>query len=268
MNNQAIGIFDSGFGGLTVLKELRKVLPKENLIYFGDTARIPYGTKSKETIIKYSKQNIRFLMRHHVKAIVVACNTASALAVPEVADLFDIPLVGVVEPGAMGVVRESVTGKIGVIGTTGTVRSGAYQEVIQRMMPGAIIEATPCPLFVQIVEEGWQDTEIARLTAEKYLADMKAAKVDAMVMGCTHYPILEETLRNVMGDEVKLVNPAKETALAVKTQLVEQDLLSDREEAPEYRFYVSDDPEKFRETGSRIVSLPMIHVKKISIENY
>ena len=268
MNNQAIGIFDSGFGGLTVVKELRKVLPNENLIYFGDTARIPYGTKSKETILKYSKQNIRFLMRHHVKAIVVACNTASALALPEIADLFDIPMVGVVEPGAKGAVRESGNGKIGVIGTTGTVRSGAYQEAIRRMLPEAEIESIACPLFVQIVEEGWQDTEIARLTAEKYLADMKHAKVDAMVMGCTHYPILETTLRAVMGQAVQLVNPAKETALAVQALLAAQGLLAERTDAANYRFFVSDDPEKFRETGSHIVSLSMTHVKKISIENY
>lgn len=268
MKNQAIGIFDSGFGGLTVLKELRKVLPKEDLIYFGDTARIPYGTKSKETIIKYSKQNIRFLMRHHVKAIVVACNTASALALPEVADMFDIPLIGVVEPGATGAVRESKTGKIGVIGTTGTVRSGAYQEAIARLNPEAKIESTPCPLFVQIVEEGWQDTEIARLTAEKYLSDIREAKIDAMVMGCTHYPILENTLRRVMGDGVSLVNPARETALAVKRILEAKGLLSDRDEAAEYRFYVSDDPEKFKETGSQIISVPMTMIRKISIENY
>lgn len=268
MNNQAIGIFDSGFGGLTVLKELRKVLPKEDLIYFGDTARIPYGTKSKETIIKYSKQNIRFLMRHHVKAIVVACNTASALAVPEVESLFDIPLIGVVEPGAMGAVRESKTGKIGVIGTTGTVRSGAYQDAIVRLRPEAEIESTPCPLFVQIVEEGWQDTEIARLTAEKYLETIKRAQIDAMVMGCTHYPILENTLRKVMGDQVSLVNPARETALAVKNTLEAKGMLADREDDAEYRFYVSDDPDKFRETGSQIISVPMTMIRKISIENY
>jgi glutamate racemase len=268
MNKQAIGVFDSGFGGLTVLKELRKVLPHENVIYFGDTARIPYGTKSKETIIKYSKQNIRFLMRHHVKAIVVACNTASALAVPEVEALFDIPLIGVVEPGARGAVRESKTGRIGVIGTTGTVRSGAYQEAIGRLHPQARIQSTPCPLFVQIVEEGWQDTEIARLTAEKYLEEMKDADVDAMVMGCTHYPILEKTLKQVMGDTVQLVNPARETALAVKKLLEADGMLAGEDNEAEYRFYVSDDPEKFRETGRTIVSIPMKRVKKISIENY
>lgn len=266
MDNRPIGIFDSGIGGLTVLKELVEQLPDEDIIYFGDTARIPYGTKSKEAVVKYSFQCIKFLLSKDIKAIIIACNTASAVALAPALAEFEIPILGVIEPGAKAAVKETQNEKIGVIGTTGTINSEAYQQEIRKLSPQSEVIGVACPLFVQIVEDGWEDTEIAKLTAEKYLIDMVEHDVDTLVLGCTHYPILRYTLSKVLGNRVRLVNPAYETAREVKEILTEKKLLASRDEKPNHEFYVSDDPEKFRRIGGNILNKNINSIEKVDIE--
>ena len=267
MDNRPIGIFDSGIGGLTVLKEISEQLPYEDIIYFGDTARIPYGTKSRETVIKYAFQCAKFLLSKNVKAIVIACNTASALAYEEAQKAFNVPIVGVIEPGAKATVTATKNNKIGVIGTTATINSEAYQSAIRELNKSAEVIGVACPLFVQIVEDGWEDTDVALITAEKYLMELKEHNIDTLVLGCTHYPILRYTLSKVMGDKVSLVNPAFETAKEIKRVLKEKDLLSDKKEKPVYKYYVSDDPEKFRRIGGNIMNKNIESIEKVDIEN-
>lgn len=266
MDNRPIGIFDSGIGGLTVLKEMVEQLPDEDIVYFGDTGRIPYGTKSKDAVLKYSFQCIKFLLSKDIKAIVIACNTASAVALSPALKAFDIPIIGVIEPGAKAAVKETQNEKIGVIGTTGTINSEAYQKEIRRLSPQSEVIGQDCPLFVQIVEDGWEDTEIAKLTAEKYLIDMVEHDIDTLVLGCTHYPILRYTLSKVLGPDVKLINPAYETAREVKEILTEGKLLANRNEKPKHQFFVSDDPEKFRRIGGNILNKNIISIEKVEIE--
>lgn len=267
MDSRPIGVFDSGIGGLTVLKEIMEQLPYEDIIYFGDTARIPYGTRSKETVVKYSFQCIKFLLSKNIKAIVIACNTASAIALKEASQAFDIPIIGVIEPGANGAVASTKNNKIGVIGTTGTVNSEAYQTKIREMNKSAEVIGVACPLFVQIVEEGWADSDVAELAADRYLMELKEHNIDTLVLGCTHYPILRYTLSKVMGPGVTLVNPAYETAKATKNMLKANDLMSEKKGKPSYRFYVSDDPEKFRRIGGNILKKEIEFIQKVDIEN-
>lgn len=268
MDNRPIGIFDSGIGGLTVLKELGEQLPAEDIIYLGDTARIPYGTKSKEAVKRYSFQCIKFLLSKDIKAIVIACNTASAVALEPALKEFNIPIIGVIEPGAKAAVKETENNKIGVIGTTGTINSEAYQKEIRRLNPVSEVIGQDCPLFVQIVEDGWEDTEIARLTAEKYLIDMIEHDIDTLVLGCTHYPILRYTLSKVLGRSVRLINPAYETSREVKEILTEKKLLASRHDKPTQKFYVSDDPEKFRRIGGNILNRNIASIEKVDIEKF
>ncbi|WP_425446248.1 glutamate racemase [Dethiothermospora halolimnae] len=267
MDNRPIGVFDSGIGGLTVLKEIMEQLPGEDVIYFGDTARIPYGTRSKETVTKYSFQCIKFLLSKKIKAIVIACNTASAIALEEAQKNFDIPIIGVITPGANKAALVTKNKRIGVIGTTGTINSEAYQMRIRRIDKSSQVIGIACPLFVQIVEDGWEDSDVAKLTAEKYLMELKEHDIDTLVLGCTHYPILRYTLSKVMGDKVNLVNPAFETAKVTKEILKEKGLLSDKLDKPKYKYYVSDAPEKFRRIGGNILGKDIETIEKVSIEN-
>jgi len=266
MDNRPIGVFDSGIGGLTVLKEIMELLPGEDVVYFGDTARIPYGTRSKETVIKYAFQCIRFLLSKDIKAIVVACNTASALTLEEAQANFDIPIIGVIEPGANAAISSTKNNKVGVIGTTGTVNSEAYQRRIRRLLPSSEVIGVSCPLFVPIVEEGWEDTDVAFLTAEKYLQELKEHHIDTLVMGCTHYPILRYTIGKVMGEDVNLINPAYETAKATTILLKEKGLKTDKIDGGKYEFYVSDDPEKFRRIGGNILRKEISIIEQVNIE--
>lgn len=267
MDNRPIGIFDSGIGGLTVLKEIAEQLPYEDIIYFGDTARVPYGTRSKETIIKYSFQCMNFLISKNIKLVVIACNTATAAALSEVAKHFDVPIIGVVMPGVETAVNTSKNQKIGIIGTTSTINSNAYQEGIRALNQRAEVIGVACPLFVQIVEDGWQDTEVARLTAEKYLLELKEHEIDTLVLGCTHYPILKYTISKVM-ENVNLINPAFETAKQVKQLLKDKQLLTTNKELPKQEFFVSDDPEKFRRIGGNILNRNIMNIEKIDIEDF
>lgn len=268
MDSRPIGVFDSGIGGLTVVKEIMKMLPDEDIIYFGDTARVPYGTKSKETVIKYSFQCVRFLLEKNVKSIVIACNTASASSLDIVQQSYDLPIVGVVEPGAKTACKVTKSGKIGIIGTEGTISSGAYEKAINEINKNIKMTLRACPLFVPIAEEGWQDTEIAFLTAQNYLWDFKKSDIDALIMACTHYPLLEKTIGKVLGEGIKLVNPAYETAKVLEYMINSNGLKNDRPHKGDYKYYVSDNPVKFKKTGENFLEKPVGWVEKIDIEKY
>lgn len=266
MDTRPIGVFDSGMGGLSILKDLTVQLPKEDLIYFGDTARLPYGPRSKETIIRYSKQCASFLISKGVKMIVVACNTASALALKELQESFDLPILGVIEPGSRAAAEVSENHRIGVIGTEGTVRSKSYESGIRKHLPDAEILALPCPLFVHLVEEGWADTDIAELTARKYLLELAEYDVDTLVLGCTHYPALRYTINKVLGNDIRLINPAYETAKATRVKLEELGLLNEEGDFGKQSYYVSDSPEKFRRIGGNIVRMEISYPEKVDID--
>lgn len=212
---QPIGIFDSGIGGLTVYREIRAVLPHDPVVYLGDTARLPYGTKSAATVTAYAMSAARFLLKHQVRMVVVACNTASALALPSLAANLPVPVVGVVEPGARAVTEASSGGRIGVIGTSSTIASGAYPAAIGRILPEAMVTVAACPLFVPLVEEGWLTGEVPKLAAKKYLAPLLEARVDTILLGCTHYPLLREVLSEVAGENINIIDSAKATAAEV-----------------------------------------------------
>lgn len=266
MDNRPIAVFDSGIGGLTVLKELVEQLPGEDIVYFGDTARIPYGSRSKETVIKYVMQSFNFLMTKNIKAIVIGCNTASALALEEAEAEFDLPIIGVVEPGARASVNSTKNNTIGIIGTEGTINSNAYQEHIRKLLPNSEIIGVSCPLFVPIVEEGLEDSDIAALTAEKYLLELKEHNIDTLVLGCTHYPALRYTIGKIMGEKVKLINPAYETAKLAKNLLKEQGLLNEKLDNGIKTYYVSDDPDKFKRLGGNIIRKQIELVEKVNVE--
>lgn len=268
MDNRPIGVFDSGIGGITVLDELIKQLPGEDIIYFGDTARIPYGTRSKEAVVRYFLQSTRFLKTKDIKAIVIACNTATALAMKEAEEEFDLPFIGVVEPGSEAAVKVSQNGSIGIIGTTGTINSEAYQKNIRRKNKDLEVVGKACPLYVQIVEEGWENSDVAYITTQKYLQELKERKIDTLVLGCTHYPALRYTIAKYMGEGVELVNPAYETAKRVKALLKEEDRLSDKLDGGQIEYFVSDDPEKFKRVGGNLLNKDIKNVSKIDIEKY
>ncbi|HZJ58362.1 MAG TPA: glutamate racemase [Clostridia bacterium] len=268
MDNRPIGVFDSGLGGLTVVKELMKWLPQEDIVYFGDTARIPYGTRSNETVIRYSQQCIRFLLSKDIKMIVIACNTVSSISLNMVTEMFDIPILGVIEPGAREAVASTRNMRLGVIGTQGTIRSGAYEKAISRLDPRIRVFTNPCSLFVPIVEEGWSNSKIALLTAERYLDSMRCNDIDTLLLGCTHYPLLEDTIGKVMGPDVTLINPACGTALEVGRILKDRGLLSEDGTEAQYDFYVSDLGEKFEELGGRFLGREIKCARKIEIEMF
>lgn len=269
--NAPVGVFDSGIGGLTVAREIMRQTPEERIVYFGDTARVPYGSKSQDTIVRYSRQIIRFLRTKGVKAIVIACNTASAYALEIVAKESDIPIIGVVNAGARAAVSATRNGKIGVIGTEATVRSGVYTKVMQEMRPDIEVTGKTCPLFVPLVEEGlWHDSVTDEM-ASRYLTPLKGRYIDTLVMGCTHYPLLRSTLRRLLGDEVTLVNPAYETAIELKELLKAHGLNRNPEdplEGEKYQFYVSDLAEKFTDFATSILPDEVKETQKINIEEY
>ncbi len=268
MDNRAIGIFDSGLGGLTVLKEIRKLMPRENTVYFGDCGRVPYGTKSKETVLKYTYQDIEFLMRNDIKMIIIACNTASACSYRIVKDVLPVPVIEVILPGVKAAVRESKNKNIGVIGTTGTISSGVYEKEILSMDPGANVYSVSCPMFVPLAEEGWWNNEIALMTAEKYLAPLREKGIDTLVLGCTHYPLLKDTITKVMGENVKLVNSGYEVALTVQYLLKNMNLESGFDSDQTNRFFTSDSVEKFEMLGSAFLDEEINSATKIDIEKY
>ena len=266
MKNKPIGIFDSGIGGLTVLKEISRILPNENIVYFGDTARVPYGTKSKETVIKFSVQDADFLMDLDVKMIVVACNTASSLSLDVLKRRYDIPVVGVIEPGARKAASATDKMKVGVIGTKATVASGIYEKEVKSFNPGVSVVSASCPLFVPLVEEGWLTGAITKRIAKVYLEPIKKSGIDVLILGCTHYPLLKSVIRDIIGRKVLLVDSAKETAKEVKKIIEESGMRKNTKEKPSYRFYVSDEPSLFRKIGGKFLGRSIETVEKVEIE--
>lgn len=267
-SNLPIGVFDSGVGGLTVAKEIMNQLPNEKIIYFGDTARVPYGNKSKETVTAYSRQIVRFLMSKGVKAIVVACNTASAFALETIRHEIDIPIIGVVKPGARTAAETTENGRIGVIGTEGTIKSGIYSEFLKEISPKAQVFGQACPLFVPLVEEGWADDSVTEEVVRRYLSDLLCKDVDTVVLGCTHYPLLRRVIAKVAGDKVKLVNPAFESARELRRVLKENDLLNDEKSSLHHQFFVSDGAEKFREFANSILPCEIIETKDVNVKTF
>ncbi len=265
-----VGVFDSGVGGLTVAREISRQLPEENIVYFGDTARVPYGSKSQNTIIRFSEQIIRFLKTKQVKAIVIACNTASALALDAVRDEFDIPIMGVVIPGARAAVEATKNRKVGVVGTDATVQSGMYTKVIHEMAPDITVIEKACPLFVPLVEEGFKEHVVTREIIEYYLESMRNTDIDAMILGCTHYPLIRSKIRDYMGDRIQIVNPAYETAMDLKKMLEERGMANDgsTEQHSRYSFFVSDAAEKFRKFANTVMPFDVPTTNVVNIEEY
>jgi glutamate racemase len=242
-DNRPIGVFDSGLGGLTTTREIFRVLPSESVIYFGDTARLPYGSKSRETITRFSFEIATFLIRQNIKCLVVACNTASSYALDSLSRRLEVPVVGVIEPAASAAVHLSPRGRIGLIGTLGTVGSGSYVRAVQTLLPGAHVVARACPLFVPLIEEGWIDHPVTRAVAEEYLSELFVAEIESLILGCTHYPLIAPLLHELMGPMVKLVDSGAEAARATAALLAERGQLATG--SPEHRFYLSDEPRNF-----------------------
>jgi len=259
-DSRPIGVFDSGVGGLTVFHALEQALPAEAMVYLGDTARVPYGTKSAETVIRYTLEAARFMLRQQVKMVVVACNTASSVAIDAMEKATRLPVVGVIAPGARRAVERSMAGRIGVIGTRATVASGAYKRAIQDRRPDAEVLSQACPLFVPLAEEGWTEGDITRRVAESYLEPFRRAEVDALVLGCTHYPLLRGVIGEVMGPDVVLVDSAESVAQEVGRKLNDEPALAGPGDAPgrvEHHFYVTDAPEPFQVVAERFLGRPI-----------
>lgn len=266
-----IGVFDSGVGGLTVAREIMRQIPNERMIYFGDTARVPYGSKSKETVTKYSKQIVRFLKEQNVKAIVVACNTASAYALEEIEKELDIPILGVVKPGARVATEVTQNKKVGVIATAGTIHSQIYTEYIQGIEKDIQVIGKACPLFVPLVEEGLLEDPVTDEIATRYLNELKDIGIDTLILGCTHYPLIRSTVGRIMGESVTLVNPAYETARELKGLLEKEGLLNpstQRLGTNQYQFFVSDGADKFKVFANSIFKYGILSAQEIHIEEY
>jgi glutamate racemase len=261
-----VGVFDSGIGGLTVVREIERQLPHERIIYFGDTARVPYGPKSPETVQRYSREISDWLVGEGVKAIVVACNTATAHALPMLREYLTVPVIGVVEPGARAAMRSTTSNVVGVIGTAGTIASGAYERAIHAIEPRAMVIARACPLFVPLVEEGWIDRDATRLIAREYLEPLAEAQVDTIVLGCTHYPLLAPLLAKIALPGVQLIDSAAETAAETRRTLIQRNLCAESSNgAPMHRFVASDDPDHFLRVGQRFLGSAIDRVEKVTL---
>lgn len=255
-NDHPIGIWDSGAGGLTVLQQVARILPNESVVYFGDTARVPYGGKSRDTIIRYSIENTIFLMEHNIKALVVACNTGVAHAFDRLQQIFKIPIIGVIDPGAQKAVEMTKNGRIAVMGTKGTVNSGAYQKEILRRRPGAVVAGVACPLIVPIVEECFFSNPISKQIIKHYLAEVHAHQADTLLLGCTHYPVVRHLIEEELDRKINIVDPAQACAENVAALLKANNISTSHSKA-RYKYYVSDDPERFRMIGKVFSDLPI-----------
>lgn len=264
MNDAAIGVFDSGIGGLTVVAAIHQVLPRESTIYLGDTARVPYGPKSPSTVVRYSQEILDWLVAQRVKAVVVACNTATAQALESLMATSPVPIIGVVEPGARAAVAVSEGGRIGVIGTSGTIASGAYRRAIESLANDVEVFEQACPLFVPLVEEGWVDHPAARLIAAEYLQPMLDAGIDTLVLGCTHYPLLKPLLAEVLGERVRLIDSAQETARQLATVLWDRGLESSSESVTR-RWAATDDVARFAALGGRFTGGTLAGVELVDL---
>jgi glutamate racemase len=256
-----IGVFDSGLGGLTVFKALARRMPEESLVYFGDTAHVPYGSKSPEAIARYSTAVARFLASRGIKLLVVACNTSSAWALPRIRRAVKVPVIGVIEPGARAALAATRSGRVGIIGTEATVKSGAYPKALAALSPRTKTASRACPLFVPLVEEGWWDGAVVTAVSRKYLAPLRAARVDSLILGCTHYPYLKKIIAKAMGPRVRLIDSADETARETERALTARGLRAPKGRRGSREFYASDAPERFARLGSRMLGGAVRRVK-------
>lgn len=265
-DKRPIGIFDSGVGGLTVVKEIIKALPEENIVYFGDTARVPYGSKSKETVFKFSCQIIRFLKEQNVKAIIIACNTVSSNCYEDLKkEFYDIPIIEVVNAGVKSAIKTTKNNRIGIIGTESTIKSNQYKLKIKQILSNTKVFSKACPLFVPLAEEGWFESKITVDIAKIYLQELIDNNIDTLILGCTHYPLLENSIKNVIGEKISIVNPAFETALSIKQYLLKNNMQN--KNGKEYKFFVSDESDKFNFICSLLLN-KTYYAKKINIEKY
>lgn len=262
--NQPIGVFDSGLGGLTVVKALMRQLPREDIVYFGDTARVPYGTKSPESIIRFSNENVALLRKRNVKMIVIACNSSSAHALPSLHETYDLPIVGVIESGSRAAIKATKNKKVGIIATPATINSYAYPQEIARVDSAIKVLSQACPLFVPLVEEGWSTKPVTVSVAKEYLKTMKG-KIDTLILGCTHYPLLKVTLKKVLGPKVKLVDSAEEIARDVSELLQKHGALNDQAERGKQHFLVSDEPSHFQKLARRFLGFDIKNVERANV---
>ena len=262
---KAIGIFDSGIGGLTVLKEIVAKLPDENIIYLGDTARVPYGIRSAETVTRYSFENTQFLLAQEIKMLVVACNTATAISLDAVKKEFPLPIIGVLEPGARAAVRATRTRKVGVIGTEATIGSGAYEKAIKKLAPDVEVYSRACPLFVPLAEEGWTDNDVAELVAEKYLASLQGTGIDTLVLGCTHYPLLKTVIGKAVGPGITLIDSATETAKEVADVLEKLKWRGNGKGEGIRKYYVTDTPARFEKIGKLFLGDSLLRAEQVKV---
>lgn len=267
LNNLPIGVFDSGLGGLTVVKQIFSRLPNESILYFGDTARVPYGSKSVHTVQKFSLQIVRFLQEKGVKMIVVACNTASSVALDVLKESTNLPVVGVIEPGARAARGVTVSRRVGVIGTTATISTGKYAEILKRIAPDIKVESAACPLLVPLVEEGWTDSPVTEEVARIYLKPLIEKRIDTLILGCTHYPLIKKILQKVVDSDVRIVDTSVETAVDVENILKEIGMLNTGTGKTCHQFYVSDFPQKFEEVADRFLGQSLPDVKRVSLDD-
>ena len=265
MRNHPIGVFDSGLGGLTAVREIQRIMPGEDIIYFGDTGRVPYGNRSRETIIRYTKDDIEFLLKHDIKLIIAACGTASSVALPVLSDKYDIKIMGVLESACRKAVSVTKNNRIGVIGTSGTIKSGKYTQLINSLSPAAKVFSNECPMFVPLVENGYADGEAARMIAKDYLMPLKNENVDTLILGCTHYPLLTKVISDIMGDKVILLSPGALAAEDARSYLEKENLLSQKKTGSS-KFFVSDSVENFTSLGSTFLGKPIdteVHMAEV-----
>ena len=265
MTAEPIGVFDSGIGGLTVVRALMKQLPRENIVYYGDTARVPYGTKSPQVIREYAAQDADFLVSQGIKMLVVACNTVSAVALDIVQKRARVPVVGVIIPGARAAVSATRKKRVGIIGTSATVNSGAYTNAVRQIDEEVQVFARACPLFVPLAEEGWIDHQVTMLVAKEYLFPLTLEKVDTLILGCTHYPVLRSSIAAVLDSRITLIDSGAAAALEVERVLDEQDIRNPSKQKPNLQFFVSDLPAKFSEIGERFLGQKMGRVRRVPL---
>ena len=261
-----IGIFDSGVGGLTVVKSIESFLPNENIIYFGDTARVPYGSKSNSTVVEYALQDAKFLANKNVKLIVVACNTASSIALDTLREHFQIPIIGMIEPGAKSAIEKTTSGKIGVIGTETTIANKAYSETLLKLDSRVNVFEKACPLFVPLAEEGWIDHQATKLIVKEYLSELKDKKIDTLILGCTHYPILRNIIQDEIGEDVTLIDSGAVASVEVEHYLNGIGLKNNSDTLGQHNYYVSDTPAKFKQVAKLFLGRDLEHIEKIDLE--
>lgn len=264
---RAIGVFDSGVGGLTVVHELINQLPNERIVYFGDTARVPYGTKSPKVVEQFALEDIYFLLKKDVKLIVAACHTVSSVALDQIIERLHLPILGVVDPGVKAALKVTRTNRIGVIGTRATVLSNTYEKKINKKMPAASVLTIACPLFVPLAEEGWLDTDITAQIAEHYLKPFTKDSIDTLILGCTHYPLLKVVIKKIVGQGIRVIDSAEETAKVVAYRLKVLGMENESGKKPDHEFYVSDIPHQFKKVGERFLQTKMDNLKQVDLES-